>query len=161
MVKLATSYVQHRQCSRCFLLTHNIDTCPHDPTTYKCCSICGKSGHLQSEHNSGHCGKNHPSIPCDCLPRCFNCFFAKKPAARHYAFSDECLLKKNMCRYNSEPAGTLTTRLWNLPATTTLTQPAKANGPMAPVSTYQPVHPTLANPAHTLVTTLVPPPLTL
>jgi hypothetical protein len=140
-VKLATSYVQHRQCTRCYLLTHNTDTCPHDPTTYKRCGICGKSGHLQSEHNSGHCGKNHLSIPCNCPPRCFNCFFTKKPAAGHYAFSDECPLKKNMCRYNSEPAATSTSRPRNLPTTSTLVQPTKTDGPLATLSAHQPAHP--------------------
>jgi hypothetical protein len=101
-IKAATSYVQHRQCQWCFLLTHNIDTCPC-PDTYKRCGICGKSGHTKSEHNSAHCGCNHASIPCDCSAKCFNCFFYKKPSAGHYAFSDECPLKKNMHRYASEP----------------------------------------------------------
>jgi hypothetical protein len=101
-VKLAMSYIQHCQCQRCFLLTHNLDTCPH-PDTYKHCGICGKSGHTKSEHNSAHCRQNHASIPCDCPAKCFNCFFYKKPSAGHYAFSDECPLKKNMRHYTSEP----------------------------------------------------------
>jgi hypothetical protein len=162
-VKLATSYVQHRQCGRCFLLTHNTDTCPRDPVTYKHCRICGKSGHLQADHNSGHCGRPHPSIPCDCPPRCFNCFFAKKPAAGHYAFSDDCPLKKHMRRYNSKPATTsTTTHPPTIPTASTLTQPAKPQeGPTTLLSTHQPAHPTLANPGHAPVTTFAPPPPSL
>jgi hypothetical protein len=140
MVKLATSYVQHCQCERCFLLTHNIDTCPRDPAMYKHCGICGRSGHLQGDHNSGHCGRPHPSIPCDCPPCCFNCFFAKKPAAGHYAFSDECPLKKNMCRYSSTPTPTtiLTTgQPCQLPTRSMLTSSTVPNnGPIAPISAH-------------------------
>jgi hypothetical protein len=162
-VKLATSYVQHRQCERCFLLTYNTDTCPQDPATYKRCGICGKSGHLQADHNSGHCGRPHPSIPCDCPPRCFNCFFTKKPAAGHYAFSDECPLKKNMRRYRSTPADpTTATRPRQLPTISTLAKPPINNaGPSAPLSAHQPAFPTNADPTHVPVTTLAPPALTL
>jgi hypothetical protein len=159
-VKLATSYIQHRQCTRCFLLTHNVDTCPRDPVTYKRCGICGKSGHLQSEHNSGHCGKNHPSIPCDCPPRCFNCFFAKKPSAGHHAFAEECPLKKNMRRYASAPAETA--RPAQLPTRSTLTRPTPtAPGPTVPITTLQPTRPTTEDPTHVAVTNLAPPPPTI
>jgi hypothetical protein len=158
-VKLATSYIQHRQCERCFLLTHNVDACPRDPTTYKRCGICGKSGHLQADHNSGHCGRPHPSIPCDCPPRCFNCFTASKPAAGHYAFSNDCPLKKNMRRYGSTPAQTAHPR--QLPTTSTLTNPTRTAGPMAPLTSHQPTHPHNVNPAHAPVTTLAPPPASL
>jgi hypothetical protein len=159
-VKLATSYVQHRQCTRCFLLTHNVDSCPRDPTMYKRCGICGKSGHLQSEHNSGHCGRNHPSIPCDCPPRCFNCFFAKKPAAGHYAFADECPLKKNMRRYASSPADP--TRPAQLPTRSMLAHPTTtASGPTVPITSLQPHRPTTDDPTQVAATTLAPPPPTL
>jgi hypothetical protein len=158
-VKLATSYVQHRQCERCFLLTHNIDTCPRDPLTYKRCGICGKSGHLQADHNSGHCGRPHPSIPCDCPPRCFNCFFAKKPSAGHYAFSDDCPLKKNMRRYGSTPA--LPNQPRQLPTSSTLSNPARTTGPTAPLSAHQPAHPNRTDPTHVPVTNLAPPPASL
>ena len=160
-VKLTTSYVQHRQCSCCFLLTHNVDTCPRDPTTYKHCSICGKSGHLQSDHNSGHCGRNHPSIPCDCLPRCFNCFFTKKLAARHYAFSNDCPLKKNMCWYNSEPLGNPTSWPHNLPTASTLAHPTTTGGPTASMIAYQPTRPAPADLAHSPISTHAPPNPTL
>jgi hypothetical protein len=162
-VKLATSYVQHRQCGWCFLLTHNIDTCPRDPATYKRCGICGKSGHLQADHNSGHCGRPHPSIPCDRPPRCFNCFFAKKPATGHYAFSDDCPLKKNMRRYGSTPANpAATTQPRQLPTSSTLTKPPTANtGPTAPLSVHQPAFPTTADPTHVPVTNFAPLTLTL
>jgi hypothetical protein len=166
-VKPATSYVQHRQCERCFLLTHNTDTCPRDPATYKRCGICGKSGHLQSEHNSGHCGRPHPSIPCDCPARCFNCFAFQKPAAGHYAFSDDCLLKKNMRRYGSAPASTNpapapTTRPHHIPTTSTLAQPSTGNArPTSTLSAHQPAFPNNADPTHVPVTTLAPTALTL
>jgi hypothetical protein len=170
MVKLTTLYIQHRQCTRCFLLMHNVNTCPYDPATYKCCRICGKSRHLQLDHNSPHCGKNHPSIPCDCPPRCFNCFFVKKPAAGHYAFSDKCPLKKNMRQYNSKMPATSTTCPRNMPTTSTLAQPTKTSASLSALSTHQPEHPTSmsANPAHTPImtftpqgTNLAPPPSTL
>ena len=163
-VKLATSYVQHRQCNRCFLLTHNTEACPCDPATYKWCGICGKSGHVQSEHNSGHCGRPHPSIPCDCPARCFNCFFAKKPAAGHYAFSDDCPLKKNMRRYGSAPATGPTTPPNRQPLSTksTLTQPpANGGASMASILAHQPPFPINPDPAHITVTTLAPPPPSL
>jgi hypothetical protein len=157
-IKLATSYVQHRQCERCFLLSHNTDTCPRDPATYKWCGICGRSSHLQSEHNSGHCSCPHPSIPCDCPARCFNCFFAKKPAAGHYTFSNNCPLKKHMQRYGSA----LATASRQVPTTSTLTNPTIINkGPTAPLSAHQPAFPNNTDPTHAPVTTFAPTALTL
>jgi hypothetical protein len=134
--------------------------CPHDPLMYKCCGICGKSGHLQKDYNSGHCGHPHSSIPYDCPPRCFNCFFTKKPATGHYAFSDECPLKKNMRRYGSTPTDTTTTnrRSRQIPTASTLTKPTNPNnGLKALISAHQPAHPTNADPTHIPVTTLTPP----
>jgi hypothetical protein len=133
---------------------------------YKHCSICGQSRHLQGEHNSRHCGRNHPSIPCDCPPRCFNCFFTKKPAAGHYAFSEECLLKKNMCRYSSTPANptNLTTTAWphQLPMKSMLVNPTDStSGLMALISTHQPAHPISRDLTFIPITTLVPLPPTL
>jgi hypothetical protein len=101
-VKRANSFTQHRQCTRCFLLSHNEDKCPR-AATYKRCGICGASGHTRAEHNSSHCRRPHASIPCDCPPSCFNCRFRRLPTAGHYAFSDECPLKKNMRRFDSAP----------------------------------------------------------
>jgi hypothetical protein len=155
--------IQHRQCKHCFLLTHNIDTCPHDPTTYKHCGICRKSGHLQADYNSGHCGHPHPSIPCNCPPHCFNCFFAKKPPTGHYTFSDKCPLKKNMRHYGSMPAPPTTNAgPRQLPTMSTLANPTIRNmGPKVPISAHQPAHPAKTDLTHVSVTNLAPSPPTL
>jgi hypothetical protein len=101
-IKRANSFTQHRQCTCCFLLSHNENKCPR-AATYKHCGICGASGHTHAEHNSSHCCCPHASIPYDCPPSCFNCRFRYLPTARHYAFSDKCPLKKNMRHFDSAP----------------------------------------------------------
>ena len=120
-VKQANSYTQHRQCTRCFLLTHNVDTCPQS-TEYKHCGICSNSGHTKTEHGSAHCQCPHATIQCDCPPSCFNCRFHKLPTGGHYAFSDDCPLKKNMRRLATAPPTTQPTA----PATP-ITAPAPPN----------------------------------
>jgi hypothetical protein len=123
-VKKANSFTQHRQCTRCFLLTHNADTYPRS-AEYKCCGICGASGHTKSEHGSAHCRRPHATIQCDCPPTCFNCRFRKLPTAGHYAFSDECPLKKNMRRLASAPPA---------PQARTPAMPAVSTAPAPPNS---------------------------
>lgn len=77
------------------MLTHPTNQCCHPPT-YKWCGFCGKPGHLQTEHNAKHCGKQHPTLGCNCDATCFNCFYCNLPIKSHYAFNDTCPLKKNM-----------------------------------------------------------------
>ncbi len=98
----AQSYVQHRQCERCHMLTHLTAECRR-PADYKRCGICGIPGHTQAEHTAKHCRRLHLMLLCDCAPSCFNCTYRKLPAKGHYAFGDNCPLKKNMRRYASEP----------------------------------------------------------
>ncbi|SRR6266851_6684705 len=99
----AQSYVQHHQCERCFMLTHNMLECRR-PAKYKWCGICGKPGHLQSEHKATHCPWLHPTLKCNCAPYCFNCGYRGLPTKGHYTFGDNCPLKKNMRHHGSAPA---------------------------------------------------------
>src|SRR5216683_6625293 len=91
----AQSYVQHRQCKRCFMLIHNTTECCR-LADYKRCEICGKPGHLQLEHKAAHCPRLHPTLKCDCALSCFNCSYCSMPNKGHHAFGNDCPLQKNM-----------------------------------------------------------------
>ncbi len=87
------------------MLTHPTVECRH-PTKYKRCGICGIPGHTQAEHTAKHCHCLHPTLKCNCDLMCFNCTYCKLPTKGHYAFGDDCPLKKNMQRFASEPGPT-------------------------------------------------------
>ena len=110
-IKIATLSWAYTQCSRCHALTHNIDHCTHPPTFVRY-GFCRKRDDPSSSHCAVICSGTHNTIDCQCLPFCFNCRVANKPAAGHWAITDNCPLKKNM-RTPSPPANLAQT---NMPA---------------------------------------------
>ena len=82
-----------KQCERCHFLTHPTEKC-NKPLNYRKCAKCGLFDHKTAEHSGFNCRGKHGILRCSCPPKCFNCLMARKPAARHWADSDTCPLKK-------------------------------------------------------------------
>jgi hypothetical protein len=95
-VRSATVTQPYRQCDKCFLLNHDTQDCTK-PAEYKWCGICGRTGHVASEHTFKCPNKGrHSTLKCDCPPRCFNCARNKLTKLDHYAADLGCPLKKCM-----------------------------------------------------------------
>ena len=82
-----------KQCERCHYLTHTTANC-RQPPTYRKCAKCGLLDHKTSDHSGFNCRGKHGILRCSCPPKCFNCLFARKPAAGHWADAEDCPMKK-------------------------------------------------------------------
>jgi hypothetical protein len=82
-----------KQCERCHFVMHTTEKC-NKPASYCKCAKCGLTDHKTSDHSGFNCRGRHGILRCSCPPKCFNCMFARKPAAGHWVDSDMCPLKK-------------------------------------------------------------------